>query len=292
MSTGISTITGYHNRRSIRLKGFDYSTPGFYFITICIHDPTQSLFGEIINGEMVLNKFGIIVRDEWIKTPLKRDNSKIDEYIIMPNHIHGIIQICGNTPVGAYCHTPTQNKTDGVDDDTPLQKTDGVDGDMTLQPGGAYVDTPLQKNGGVDGDMTLQPGGAYDETPLQKTDGVDGDTPIQKIGRAYINTPLHEKQNQQLKSPSNTVGSIIRGFKGVVKIAINNERTTLGKAVWQRNYYDHIVRDDRSFFRIRQYIRNNPHQWSLKSSEQHLYDEVEAFNNDESWLSHYIDYPS
>ena len=246
MSTGISTITGYHNRRSIRLKGFDYSTPGFYFITICIHDPTQSLFGEIINGEMVLNKFGIIVRDEWIKTPLKRDNSKIDEYIIMPNHIHGIIQICGNTPVGAYCHTPTQNKTDGVDDDTPLQKTDGV----------------------------------------------DGDTPIQKIGRAYINTPLHEKQNQQLKSPSNTVGSIIRGFKGVVKIAINNERTTLGKAVWQRNYYDHIVRDDRSFFRIRQYIRNNPHQWSLKSSEQHLYDEVEAFNNDESWLSHYIDYPS
>ncbi|MDQ1327561.1 MAG: REP-associated tyrosine transposase [Candidatus Poribacteria bacterium] len=81
-----------HHRRSIRLKGYDYSQSGAYFITICTHDK-KSLFGKIIDGNMVLNEFGKIVNDEWIKTEQIRKNVKIDEYMVMPNHLHGIIII-------------------------------------------------------------------------------------------------------------------------------------------------------------------------------------------------------
>lgn len=255
MSTGIITLAGYHNRRSTRLKGFDYSKPGFYFVTVCIHDTKQSLFGEIINGKMVLNRYGKIVRDEWVKTSQKRDNVKIDEFIIMPNHMHGIIQICNNdqdaNPVGAYCHTPSiENKTNGAYVDTPLREN---------QINGINVDTPLREN---------------------QTNGIN------------VETPLHKNQMQKLKSPSNTVGSIVRGFKGVAKILINLLRNTPGKVVWQRNYHDHIVRDDGSLSRIRQYIRNNPLQWSIKNAQNHLHAEVEAFTDDKSWESHYIHYPS
>lgn len=240
MAKGVTTLSGYHNRRSIRLKGFDYSKSGFYFVTICIHDSKQPLFGEIVDGSMRLNGYGKIVLDEWMKTSKIRDTVKIDEFIIMPNHMHGVIQICSNNQdntVGAYCHTPSnENKING-----------------------AYVDTPLREN---------------------QTNGTN------------VDTPLPENQMQKLKSPSNTVGSIVRGFKGVAKIAINILRNTPGKAVWQRNYHEHIVRDDRSLSRIRQYIRNNPLQWSIKNAENHLHTEVEAFADDESWESHYIHYPS
>ena len=81
-----------HQRRSIRLKGYDYSQAGLYFITICCQD-RANLFGEIEHGEMRLNKFGEIAYNEWLNTENVRDNCRIHEFIIMPNHIHGIIEI-------------------------------------------------------------------------------------------------------------------------------------------------------------------------------------------------------
>jgi hypothetical protein len=83
MSGGVITLSGYHNRKSIRLQGYDYSTPGFYFITICLYDHRQRLFGDVLQGRMVLNDYGMIVRDEWLKTPQIRPNVLIDEYIIL-----------------------------------------------------------------------------------------------------------------------------------------------------------------------------------------------------------------
>ena len=81
-----------HHRRSIRLKGYDYSQPCAYFITICTHN-RECLFGEIVDRSMVLNKFGLFVQNEWKNTSLVRRNVIVDEYIVMPNHVHGILII-------------------------------------------------------------------------------------------------------------------------------------------------------------------------------------------------------
>ena len=88
------TIPYPRRRRSIRLKGYDYTSEGGYFITLVAHE-RQSIFGEIIDGEMRLNALGVIARDEWFRTALMRPYVELfdDEFVVMPNHIHGIIWI-------------------------------------------------------------------------------------------------------------------------------------------------------------------------------------------------------
>jgi len=81
-----------HHRGSIRLKGYDYSQAGLYFITICCQDRIYR-FGHVENGKMILNEFGIIAHDEWLNTPKIRPNVELRKFVIMPNHIHGIIQM-------------------------------------------------------------------------------------------------------------------------------------------------------------------------------------------------------
>jgi putative transposase len=85
-------------RKSIRLKEYDYSQPGEYFITICTHDH-EYLFGEIVKGEMQLNEIGKIAEEEWLKTAIIRPDVELDAYVIMPNHIHGIIIINDKSPI-------------------------------------------------------------------------------------------------------------------------------------------------------------------------------------------------
>lgn len=81
-----------HHRRSIRLKGYDYSQEGLYFITICVQD-RACLFGKIANGKMALNDVGIIAENFWSEIPGHFPHAELHEYIIMPNHVHGIIEI-------------------------------------------------------------------------------------------------------------------------------------------------------------------------------------------------------
>jgi REP element-mobilizing transposase RayT len=80
---------------SIRLLGYDYSQPGAYFITIVTHN-RQCSFGNIIDDEMMLNEFGVLVQNEWLKTGIIRPNINIDAFVVMPNHLHGIIIITDN----------------------------------------------------------------------------------------------------------------------------------------------------------------------------------------------------
>jgi REP element-mobilizing transposase RayT len=92
-----------HHRRSIRLKGYDYLRAGVYFVTICVQHH-ECLFGKIADGEMVLNELGKIAHDEWLRTSKLRQNVELDEFVIMPNHVHGIICIMeyhGISNVGA-----------------------------------------------------------------------------------------------------------------------------------------------------------------------------------------------
>ena len=79
-----------HHRRSIRLRDYDYCSTGAYFVTICAFQ-RECLFGEVVNGEMQVNPFGEIVREEWQKTDIVIENVTLDEFVIMPNHIHGIL---------------------------------------------------------------------------------------------------------------------------------------------------------------------------------------------------------
>ena len=99
-----------HNRRSIRLPGYDYSQPGSYYVTICTFRH-QLLFGRIEDGHMILNEFGKIAEIEWLRTANMRSNIELNGYILMPNHLHGIIhivqkKISTSHSVGAHCNVP------------------------------------------------------------------------------------------------------------------------------------------------------------------------------------------
>ena len=190
-----------HHRKSIRLKGYDYSGEGMYYVTVPTHD-RQEIFGSIADGIMLLSDAGRIVQEEWLRTPFVRLDVSLDEYVIMPDHVHGIIVINDerngdseslNNPDGAYCNTPQR--------DTPQRDT-------------PQRDSPRR------------------ETPF--------------------------------RSPSRTLGAIMRGFKGASTKRINEQRGTPGAKVWQRNYYEHIVRDGKDLDRIRRYIRKNIEAWMLK----------------------------
>ena len=181
-----------HHRRSIRVQGYDYSQEGLYFITICCHN-RQNLFGEIVEGKMQLNDAGHIVHQCWDEIPNHFPHAALDEFVIMPNHVHGIICIV-DTP-------PTAVTADDV---------------------GADV-------------------GAKNFSPL----------------------PPPQPSPQRPRGTSKTIGSIVRGFKiGVTKWMRHN---TPVHDVWQRNYYEHIIRNDAALERIRNYIVNNPAQWEQDS---------------------------
>jgi len=85
--------TAGRHRRSIRLKGYDYSQAGAYFVTLCTHG-RACVFGEIVDGQMRLNDAGRIVADEWMKTADIRREIQLDQWVVMPNHFHGIVWIC------------------------------------------------------------------------------------------------------------------------------------------------------------------------------------------------------
>src|SRR5690554_1371965 len=110
-----------HHRKSIRLAGYDYSQAGLYFITICCQDKICR-FGHVKNGTMVLNEYGQIAYNEWMKTPEIRPNVKLHEFVVMPNHIHGIIQLLDigrgelHSPDDNKLHSPNDNEIHSPDD--------------------------------------------------------------------------------------------------------------------------------------------------------------------------------
>lgn len=108
------------NRRSIRLKGYNYSQPGYYFVTICTKN-SISYFGEIIDNKIQLSQIGNAVINEWNKTEELRNNIKLDLFTVMPNHFHGILIIENINIVGAYCNTPLQQSNTPTQSNISLQ---------------------------------------------------------------------------------------------------------------------------------------------------------------------------
>ncbi|WP_330204481.1 transposase [Cyanobacterium sp. DS4] len=176
-----------HKRQSIRLKGYDYSQSGFYFITICCYE-RQCLFGEIINHQIILNNFGELVKEEWLKSAEIRREIELDEFVIMPNHFHGIV----------------------------------------------IIDQQINKN--IENHQNV---------------GANGRSPLQTI----------QSSQQRISMKPKSLSSLISSFKSATTKRINIIRNTPKNPVWQRNYYEHIIRNDQSLEKIREYIQNNSLSW-------------------------------
>ena len=158
-------------RKFMRLKRADYSAPGAYYVTICAHDKA-CIFGCITKGQMRLNNCGSIAQAVWHRIPSRSPLVETDAWVVMPNHVHGIVKIKGQ-----------------------------------------------------------------DEANYGQTGG-------QEIAQR----------------PS--LGKIVAGYKSEVSRRINQLRCRRGAPVWQRNYYEHIIRDEDELAHARRYIEQNPEQWS------------------------------
>ncbi len=154
-------------RKLNRLPGFDYSSPGAYFVTICTKDRIN-WFGEIKNKRIELNVYGNVVSNTWSNIPKYYENVLLDEWIIMPNHLHGIIHIVGDE----HCSSPTGKNNYGL------------------------------------------------------------------------------------------ISKIVKSFKEITLKTIRMKFKQID-FTWQRSFYDHIIRNEYSLFRIQEYIRNNPVKWEL-----------------------------
>ncbi len=166
-----------HHRWSIRLKEYDYSRAGAYFITICCGDRICR-FGAIVENEMVLNEFGQIAYNEWLKLSDRFANFELDVFQIMPNHMHGIIVL---TPVGAT---------------------------LAVAP--------------------------------------------KKAEASHAPTLL------------GTISDIVGAYKSLVAngcLEIYKSKNEMMGKLWQRNYYEHIIRNENSYQNISNYIINNPAKW-------------------------------
>jgi REP element-mobilizing transposase RayT len=221
-ATGRSPV---RSRRSIRLRGYDYSRAGAYFITLCTQN-RQCLFGEIVDGAMRLNPAGRLVADEWMKTAIIRHEIELDEWVMMPNHFHGILAIVdgccrGDPPVAPKIDRPMTTPWRG---DPPVAPK--IDRPMTTPWRG---DPPVAPK--IDRPMT---------TPWT------GDPPVAPTG-----------------PKPRSVGAVMAGFKSAVTKRVNEWRNTPGAKLWQRNYWEHVIRNESELNRIREYIRHNPAKWEL-----------------------------
>ncbi|MGH9795755.1 MAG: transposase, partial [Candidatus Acidiferrales bacterium] len=161
-----------HHRRSIRLKGFDYSSRGLYFVTICTHRREQFL-GRIENAQSIPAETGKAVLAAWFDLPRRFPSVELDAFVVMPNHVHGILVLVGTgMPVGGHF-----------------------------------------------------------------------------IRGAASSAP--------------TLGDVMRAFKSISGIAINRILGRSGVPAWQRNYYEHIIRDSRELDGAQRYIADNPLRWQF-----------------------------
>ncbi|MPZ50725.1 MAG: transposase [Dehalococcoidia bacterium] len=174
------------NRRSIRLPNFDYASAGAYFVTICAYE-RRLLFED--------ENLAQIVRDEWSALESRFAGIQLDEFVVMPNHVHGIVWLVG----------------------APLAGAQGRRGASTLVNPTVDVET----------DVTLRAGA----------------------------------------SPSPTLGAVVGAFKSRVAVRwlqwVKANAPGRSGRVWQRNYYERVIRNESELARVREYIRYNPMKWDL-----------------------------
>ncbi len=212
---------GIRGRRSIRLKGYDYSQPGAYFVTIVTQD-RECLFGDVAAGTMRLSAAGRMVRSVWEALPRRFPAVDLDAFVVMPNHIHGIIVIVGTDSDGRA--TTRVAPTDATAD---------------------AVGAPLV--GAPDDDATAGTVGAPDTVGAPLVGALDSEERATTRVAPTLGSVVGAFK-------SLTTVEYTRGVHGM-------DWPPFRGRLWQRNYHERIVRDDASLDRIRRYILNNPAQW-------------------------------
>jgi putative transposase len=191
-------VTLYKNKfriESTRLNNWDYSENGYYYITICIKNK-EWLLGNIVAGKMHLSAIGKIVLQGWNDSFVMRAELFCDQFVIMPNHIHGIVFI--NKPVDVETH------------------------------------------------------GRASLPDLQKTQHDPASLPNLQKTQHGASLPYR---------PPKSISSFVAGFKSATTKRVNEIRHTPGVSLWQPRFFDHIIRDEKSLQKIREYIVNNPMNW-------------------------------
>ncbi|TAK32134.1 MAG: hypothetical protein EPO21_16035 [Chloroflexota bacterium] len=253
-----------HHRRSIRLKGYDYAQAGAYFVTICALD-RQCVFGEIADGEMRLNKVGEITRPELLKLPGRFSGIVLDQYVIMPNHLHVLILFAGmhTSPAGASTSIMGADPSSvGAQFIAPSMRTIGRPADVVHSDAHAMDRFPRRDTTLGDGPGTAA--GAGNSPPAGRSaEGAMNCAPT--VGREeMVGQGAAEGQGGTLghgaMNRAPTLGEVVRAFKAATTRAIR----VAGYAGfgWQRNYYEHVVRDEADLDRVREYIANNPARWA------------------------------
>jgi len=194
-----------HHRRSIRVKGYDYAQDGAYFVTVCAQD-RRCLFGDVVSEKMKLNEAGRMVCDHWVNLNNRFPNIEIDEFIVMPNHFHGILIVGAGLVSARSEFSIMANRVGG---------NSMADADLRMRNANTRADTRPAPTG--------------------------------------VNAGL---------------GEIICAFKSLTtNDYIRNVKCgkfpKFEKSIWQRNYWEHIIRDDDDLNRVREYIINNPLNWEL-----------------------------
>ena len=210
---------------SNRAPFWDYGWNAMYFITICTQNRAH-WFGEITKGVMYLSEIGQIAQNEWLKTfEIRPDmNLWMGEYVVMPNHFHAIIRIGENQ---------FNRKRGG-------------------QRGGDAMHCVSTTNANA---LTTTNANALATTNTNALTTTNANA----LATTNANTKTRAQKTKNLFGPqSKNLGSIIRGFKIGVKVSAQQIHSNFA---WQSRYHDHIIRNERVFLRITQYIKNNPAHW-------------------------------
>ena len=218
-----------HHRRSTRLRGYDYARVGACFVTLCAQE-RLCLFGEIASGEMYLNALGHIVEEEWLRSAEIRTEILLDAFVVMPNHLHGIVVIVPPNADSMQDHIDPRGYT--------ARLVDGAAHAGTHDPLTAPSPDAGATGTGRASSPTLDVG-ATGRSPLR-----GAPPPLQKPGPR-----------------PKSLGAMMAGFRSAATSRINALRGAPGAKVWQRNYHDRIIRNEREWRATRQYIEQNPARW-------------------------------
>lgn len=203
---------------SARHPHWDYRWAGAYFITICTKDRLH-YFGEIENGAMQLSQVGVIADTLWHEIPHHTKNVELGAFVVMPNHIHGILILTGND-------NETNNDNVNVNVNVNVETGHALSLPPTDTPTDIPTDIPTDKS-------------TDKSTEINSIEKNIGQQRFQNIGK-------------------NSISSIVGSYKS----AVTKHAHRLGfEFEWQTRFHDHIIRDEKSFNTISNYIINNPVNW-------------------------------
>jgi REP element-mobilizing transposase RayT len=235
-----------HHRRSIRLKRYDYTQRGAYFVTICTHQ-RNCLFGEIVDGEIKLNTNGEIARGSWLSIPRHFKNVELDEFVIMPNHLHGIIIIDSSEVVG-----------EALANQDFSQLFSEVVGEALANQDFSQLFSEVAGEALANQDCSKQ----------------------QNLSSQCFAPTVYTGETVKINGTKpQSLAAITQNYKSVSTRQINRMNKAKGNVIWQRNYYEHIIRNEEALNNIREYIVNNSINWVKDQENPDLFQTMQLLSN-------------